>query len=146
MNTDTPTPRTDTCEREYSADTSKNPQYRLTVLCRQLERELADAKTLAKNNAIEAMAYKKDRDAWASECEVTKAERDDYRRERDNLELSLTAAINSSNERQIEAIEYKRQRDALAEALKIERAWEHEIICTKCGLREQRGEKPSADF
>ena len=22
----------------------------------------------------------------------------------------------------------------------------HEIICTKCGLREQRGEKPSADF
>jgi hypothetical protein len=22
----------------------------------------------------------------------------------------------------------------------------HEIICTKCGLREERGEKPSADF
>ena len=22
----------------------------------------------------------------------------------------------------------------------------HEIICTKCGLREQRGGKPSADF
>jgi hypothetical protein len=22
----------------------------------------------------------------------------------------------------------------------------HEIICTKCGLREERGEKPNADF
>jgi len=45
-------------------------------------------------------------------------ELDHVTKHRDNLELSLTAAINSANERQIEAMEYKQQRDALAEALR----------------------------
>lgn len=39
--------------------------------------------------------------------------------------------------------ELAKQRDALADKLKKHPC---EIICTKCGLREQRGEKLSADF
>jgi uncharacterized protein YijF (DUF1287 family) len=42
------TPRTDACERGFTADTSRHPQYRLTELCRQLERELAEAKEYAR--------------------------------------------------------------------------------------------------
>lgn len=53
------------------------------------------------------------------------------------------SALISYNAENTEALEKSGIRGRL---VRLQKNHLHEIICTRCGLREQRGEKPSADF